>query len=60
MVLDAPLQNSEHYKGKVEQSKGRFSALPRHHSVVGMEKGTFVSSSTTIASINFTYIYIYY
>ena len=61
MVLDTSLLNTQQYKvrikGKVEQSRERGSALPRHLSVVAIEKGTFWLPSTKVA--NFTYIYIY-
>ena len=57
MVLDSALLNTQHYKvmikGKVEQSRGRSSALPLHLGVVAIEKGAFGSPSTKFA--NFTY-----
>ena len=56
MVLDATLLNMQHYKawikGKVKQSKERSSAPPLHLSVVAIEKGAFMSPSTTVT--NFT------
>ena len=59
-VLDTSLLNTQHYKvrikGKVEQSRGRSSALPLNFGVVAIEKRAFWSPSTTVA--NFTY-YIY-
>ena len=59
MVLDVALLNTQHYKvwinGKVEQSRGRSSALSLHLGVVAKEKGAFGSPSTKVA--NFTYLY---
>ena len=60
MVLDTSLLNTQHYKvrikGKVEQSRGRNSAIPLHLSVVAIEKGAFRLPSTTVA--NFTLLLI--
>ena len=61
MDLDASLLNNLHYnvciKDKMEQSREWSSThTPLHLSVVGIEKGTFESSLTTVA--NFTYKYI--
>ena len=57
MVLDTSMLNTQHYnvriKGKVEQSRGRSSALPLHLGIVATEKAAFGSPSTTVA--NFTY-----
>ena len=57
MVLDTALLNTQQYKirikGKVEQSRGRSSALPLHLGVVAIEKGAFGLPSTMAA--NFTY-----
>ena len=59
MVLDPTLLKTQHYKvrikGKVEQSSERISA-PLHLNVVAIEKGTFGSPSTTVASF---YIYMH-
>ncbi len=56
MVLDAPLLNTQPYKGwikgKVEQSRERSRALSLHLSVVAIEKGAFGTPSTCL-----TYIY---
>ena len=56
IVLDAFLLNTRYYKVRfkveVEQSRERSSALR----VVGIEKGSFWSSSTTVA--NFTFLFI--
>ena len=61
MVLDTSLLNTQQYKvrikGKMDQSRGKSSALPLHLGVVAIEKGAFRSPSTTVP--NFTYIYIY-
>ena len=54
MVLDTSLLSSQQHKvrikGKVEQSREKSSAL----GVVAIEKGTFLSLSTTVAC--FTYL----
>ena len=56
MVLDAFLFNTQHYKvwfkGKVEQSREKSSALPPHVGVVAIKKGAFGSYSTMVT--NFT------
>ena len=63
IVLDISLLKTQQYKvcirGKVEQSRERSSALPLHLGVVAIEKGTFLSPSTTVANNNNLYIYIY-
>ena len=57
MVLDTYLLNTQQYKvrikGKVEQSRERSSALPRHLGVVATEKRAFWSPSTTVANFTF-------
>ena len=57
MVLDTSLLNTRHYKvrikGKVEPFKERSSTPALHLGVVTIEKGSFGSSSNTVA--NFTY-----
>ena len=56
MVLDSSLLNTQQYKvgikGKVEQSRGKNSALP-----YTSEKGAFGSPSTKVAKFTFTYWY---
>ena len=55
MVLDTSLFNTQQYKvrieGKVEQSRERSGALPRHLGVVAIEKAAFWSPSTTFANL---------
>ena len=62
MVLDASLLNTWHYKvrikGKVEQSRVKWSALSLHIGVVSIEKGELGSPMTTVA--NFTYLRVSY
>ena len=55
MVLDTSLLNTQHkvrIKGKVERSKRRELRPPLHIGVVAFEKGSFWSSSTTVANRN--------
>ena len=59
MVLNTSLLITQHYKvrieGKVEQSREKNSG------VVAIEKGAFLSPSTTVANFTyFTYYYHYY
>ena len=60
MELDTTLLNTQHYKvrfkGKVEQSRERSSALPLHLGVVAIEKGAFGSPSTMVP--NFTLLFV--
>ena len=62
MALDTALLNTLQYKvrikGEVEQSRERSSALPLHLGIVAIEKGTFGSLSTTVASFTFLLIVI--
>ena len=56
MVLDTVLLNTRQYKvrinGKVEQSRERSRALPRHLGVVAIEKGAFWSPSNAKLTIS--------
>ena len=54
MVLDAALTDNQHYKGKLEKSRERSSALP-YSCIVAIVKGAFRSPSTTV--FNVTYIW---
>ena len=61
MVVDTTSLNTQHSKvrinGEVEQSRKRSSALPQHLGVLDIEKGAFVSPSTTFT--NFTHFTIF-
>ena len=61
ILLGAALLNTQHYKvhfeGKVEQSRGRSSAI--HVGVVAIEKGAFRLPLTTVANFTFTHAHIY-
>ena len=58
MVFDDSLLNTQHYKGKVEQSREGV-APPLHLGVVAIEKGAFGLPSTMVANFTFLLIYIY-
>ena len=62
MVLGASLLNTQHYKerfkGKVEKSRERSSAIPSL-GVVAIEKGAFGSPSIMVTNFTYLYIYIY-
>ena len=63
MALDAALLNAQHYKELIKSKwsnpeKGVASS-PLHIGVVGIEKGAFRSSSTSVGQLIHTYIYIY-
>ena len=61
MVLDISLLNTQQYKvrikGRVEQSLEKSCAYLLHLGVVAIEKGDFLSLSTTVA--NFTYLWLW-
>ena len=57
MVLNSSLLNTHRYKvrikGKVEQSREKSRALPKHLCLVAIEKGALLLPSTTVANITY-------